>query len=415
MVPQRVRAFRYLSQFEFGFDLELTDQYHPDRNENNLERLHSFFSNLFLLGEGIKTAISMPKRPAGLLDPVKEPEAGVTPTPAAKKSRMEAWLDYAPKEFDEQWRQINEAKKIKVDIQGAEFTTEEMCLRIPDTNSEAIIQSQQEEEEAKKAAVQEDEAKKAIKEFEAAEKKARADELAAKEKQQQVEAQREQKGRQLRETAQALAAARTKEKTGPAVEPGSLPSPQPASSSGSAPKPAEKPAVQPELIKPYFMGDSYSYVFRPNKFGEIVEHVEIDGAVHPLVTCSGKDLGCQYLFYRKKLNDWLTRANKVVRGHGKQNSSLPFDDEMFLELEVFAKAFLKEVAKDVTISVPDLAAICFRDKKGRFELKCVEGLKIGEPKNLRFWPMKIRAEQWRPGRPFAFSRGSQDLPTNQVR
>ena len=120
----------------------------------------------------------------------------------------------------------------------------------------------------------------------------------------------------------------------------------------------------------------------------------------PAAEKTWKDLGCQYLFYHKSLHDWLTRVNKVCRGHGK-NSLLPFDHEMFLDLERFAQAFRKEVPTHIRISIYDIAAIAFKDAKGRFELKCVEGLPEGGPKNLRFWPFKIRAVQGHSGRALA--------------
>ena len=131
-----------------------------------------------------------------------------------------------------------------------------------------------------------------------------------------------------------------------------------------------------------------------------MEHVEIDGVAHELITCSGKDLSCPYLFYHRNLSDWLTRVNKVVRGHG-QNKKLPFDKDMFLDIKEFAKAFRKEVPAHVNMTIFDLAAICYKDGKGRFEVKCAEGLPIGDAKNLRFWPFKIRAVQGHSGQALA--------------
>ena len=410
---ERFTTFRYLSQKDFAFDLELRDQYHPAHNEVNLERIHGYFHNLFLIldgqrrmREGIQAAILLPKRPAGLLDAVKDPEAGLTPTPDAKPRKEELWLQYAPRAFNEEWKQTTAPMKTKVDIPGTEFTTEEMCLRIPDTKiaeelGEEILRRDEEKERAKADAAQEEVAKKARQEYEQAEAKAKAEEAAAKEQQRKAEEERQARETKLRETAKAVAAARANPKPAAAPEPGSLPSPQQASSSEAAPQ--QSPSVAPVPIKPYFMEEhvpSYSYVYQANKFGEIVEHVEVDGTVHELVTCSGKDLGCQYLFYHKNLNDWLTRVNKVCRGHGK-NSLLPFDHEMFLDLERFAQAFRKEVPTHIRISIYDIAAIAFKDAKGRFELKCVEGLPAGGPKNLRFWPFKIRAVQGHSGKALA--------------
>ena len=247
---ERYTTFRYLSQKDFAFDLELRDQYHPAHNDVNLERVHGYFKNLFLIldgqrrmREGINAAILLPKCPAGLLDPVKEPEAGVTPTPDAKPRREEMWLLYAPKEFNEQWKEATAPMKIKVDIPGAEFAKEEMCLRIPDPNvaeelGEEILRRDEEEEQAKADAAQAEVAKKARQEYEQAEAKAKGDEAAAKEQQKRDDEERQAQETKLRETAKAVAAARTNPKASAAPEPGSLPSPQQASSSESAPRPS---------------------------------------------------------------------------------------------------------------------------------------------------------------------------------
>ena len=198
------------------------------------------------------------KRPAGLLDPVKEPEAGVTPTPDAKPRKEDQWLAYAPTAFNEEWKRALDPMKIKVDIPAAEFTHEEMLLRIPDSNSaveigEEIMRRQQEEEQAKEAAEQEKVAKKAIEEYENAEKKAKADEEAAKEQREAAEKERQAAEIKLRETAHAVAAARTAASPGPPAVPGLRPSPQPSLVVGQPSQP-QKP-VAPSFIKPFYIGN----------------------------------------------------------------------------------------------------------------------------------------------------------------
>ena len=351
-------------------DLELRDQYHAEFNPKNQETLCSYFHNLFLIldgqrrmEQGIKAALRLPKKVAGFMDRIQDPLAGVTPMPG-------------------RWAQ---SRKIKVDIAPQVITDEEMAFRIPDTDiaedlAEDMIQREKDAfEEAERAKVKQ-QAEKAVKEYEKAEKEAVVEAAKAKQRQQEEEEKREKAAQSMRDAAAAMVAARESKKK---AEPGSPQSPQSETS---------KPQQPPRVIKPVCIENhvsEYSYVTGEDQFGSEVEMVQIDGKNHQMVVCSEKDLNCPYLRYSKSLDSVLTQVNKVLRGHGKCGD-LPF--------ETFATAFKREVpAACGRVSVQDLCAICFRDKKGRFEVKAVEDLAIGDPHNLKFWPFKIRAVQGHSG------------------
>ena len=133
--------FRYVSQAELCPDLELRDQYHAEFNPKNQETLCSYFHNLFLIldgqrrmEQGIKAALGLPKKVAGLMDTIQDPLAGVTPMPD-RWSQIEANLaKQTHADFTSHWKETAEVRKIKVDIAPQVITDEEMALRIPDTN-----------------------------------------------------------------------------------------------------------------------------------------------------------------------------------------------------------------------------------------------------------------------------------------
>ena len=142
--------------------------------------------------------------------------------------------------------------------------------------------------------------------------------------------------------------------------------------------------------------DSYHYRLEENVAGDQVQHVIVEGHAYELVPVTQEMMqpaDGRKIWYSGHLHNHKTKFNKVLRGHGK-NAGLPFDDQMFLDIEDFCVALFRELPwKDQRLSMQDIIAVMLQDGRGRFQFLGAPGMQIATRMSLSYWPFKVRCVQ----------------------
>ncbi|CAL1153271.1 unnamed protein product [Cladocopium goreaui] len=138
--------------------------------------------------------------------------------------------------------------------------------------------------------------------------------------------------------------------------------------------------------------DSYHYRLEENVAGDQVQHVIVEGHAYELVPVTQEMMqpaDGRKIWYSGHLHNHKTKFNKVLRGHGK-NAGLPFDDQMFLDIEDFCVALFRELPwKDQRLSMQDIIAVMLQDGRGRFQFLGAPGMQIATRMSLSYWPFKV--------------------------
>ena len=118
----------------------------------------------------------------------------------------------------------------------------------------------------------------------------------------------------------------------------------------------------------------YEHTLMVNANAEEVPAINFNGACYELELIKAADVQSisQACKVDQLFSKYVTRINKVCRGTANC-SSVPMDNDLFVDLEDFAKAFRKEVPPRVRITVKNLfgsAMVQDRYGKSRFEMLC---------------------------------------------
>ena len=119
--------------------------------------------------------------------------------------------------------------------------------------------------------------------------------------------------------------------------------------------------------------DEFRYAMQKDINGTMAEHVITDNHAYELVHRTGWESDAKYARFQPVFKDFLPKLSMLLRGRDS-DSTLAFDKDMFVDVDEFAREILSRYgARIKKVTVEDLVAIAFKDKKCRFEFKGAAG------------------------------------------